>query len=506
MEEKKKKRAIKRDIPKDVIPLNERTWLLQPVAVTAMRHDYDVTQTKILVNIIQQMQEAIRDEWLNHKKPETQLELFSNQEFAEKFGEGVFDPANEIVLKMAYSECGCDKRRYNELVTALEQLATTAVHIPIKDKDGKQYTQIDNLCSVIFPNNARGKYERHFYVKMKNAVAVRMLDIEMGVHKYLKDVIFDTKNRYVQRLYMYISSWRDKEYCTISVEQLRKMLRLEKEYERWNMFYAKVIVKAQKELKEKADAGQVDLYFVPEKIYKNGKKCGEPQEIRFYLFKSEAGELYDEIAGFKSRKVKAGDFIKEKWHIVGTDLKTILSRITPENIDRLATYLTSLEPIIKQRISEGLAADKQHVYAYRCIINEIEKWDEEDRMKSDVNKEVKVQYALADDSETKVENPASLLSASDMERWTQFLNEAKGLFSQDVFVTWILSIVPHSFTSDKVLKLGVPSSTFYDIIKSEYEPAYLPIVARVFGADTRLQYIKVAPEIVQEWIQKTKVF
>lgn len=496
MEEKKKKRVVKRTIPKDVIPLNEQTWLLQPVAVTAMRHDYDVAQTKILVNIIQQMQEAIRDEWLNHKKPETQLELFSNQEFTDKFGEGVFNPAEEIVLKMAYSECGCDPRRYNELVMALEQLATTPVYIPLKDKSGKQYTQIDSLCSVIFPNNARGKYERHFYVKMKNSVAIRMLDIEMGVHKYLKDVVFNTKNRYVQRLYMYISSWRDKEYCSISVEQLRKMLRLENKHKRWNMFYSNVILGAQKELKEKADAGQVDIYFVPEKIYKNGKKCGEPQEIRFYLFKSEAGELYDEIAGFKSRKVKAGDFIKEKWHIVGTDLKNILSRITPDNIDDLATYITSLEPIVKKRIDEGMAADKQHVYAYRCIINEMDKWDSEESLNAVKEKPVQVQY-VSNEEEDKPQ--ACLLSSSDRESWCTFLRKAREVFTKDEFGTWIISIVPHCMTADRILKLGLPNKAFYEIMKAEYEPIYLPIITSVFGDATRVQYINLDPSMVQQW-------
>lgn len=498
MEEKKKKRVVKRTIPKEVIPLNEQTWLLQPVAVTAMRHDYDVVQTKILVNIIQQMQEAIRNEWLNHKKPETQLELFNNQEFADKFGEGAFNPSKEIVLKMAYSDCGCNPRRYNELVVALEQLASTIVHIPIKDKSGKQYTQIGHLCKVIFPNSTRGKYERHFYIKIENEVAVRLLNIEMGVHKYLKDVVFNTKNRYVQRLYMYISSWRDKEYCAISVDQLRKMLRLENKYERWIKFYTHVIQDAQKELKEKADAGLVDIYFEAEKIYKNGKKCGEPQEIRFHIFKSAAGELYDEIAGFKSRKVKAGDFIKEKWHIVGTDLKTILSRITPENVDRLATYLTSLEPAIRKRIAEGLSPDKQHIYAFRCITNEMDKWEREDSLGDENKKTVTIQHLPSPFEESKPQ--ASLLSQEDRERWDKVLKHASSVFAPDIMDAWIHPLVPHLITPDGALKLGVPNEVFYNILKERCEQQLLPIISSVFGSELRVQYIKLSPEQMEDWL------
>lgn len=499
MENKKKKRiVIKRNIPKEVIPLNEQTWLLQPVAVTAMRYNYDVTQTKILVNIIQEMQEAIRDEWLNHKKPETQLQLFQNQEFAEKFGTEGFNPEEEIILKMAYSDCRCDPRRYNELVQALEGLATTPVHIPLKDVNGKEYTEIGSLCSVVFPNQARGKYERHFYVNMKKTVASRMLNIEMGVHKYLKDVVFNTKNRYVQRLYMYISSWRDKEYCTISVDQLRKMLRLENMYKRWSAFYSDVVLDAQKELKEKADAGQVDLYFIPEKIYKNGKKCGEPQEIRFYLFKSQAGEVYDEVIGFKSRKVKAGDFIKEKWHIVGTDLKTILSRITPDNVDRLATYLTSLEPAIRKRIAEGLSPDKQHIYAFRCITNEMDKWEREDSLGDENKKTVTIQHLSSPFEESKPQ--ASLLSQEDRERWDKVLKHASSVFAPDIMDAWIHPLVPHLITPDGALKLGVPNEVFYNILKERCEQQLLPIISSVFGSELRVQYIKLSPEQMEDWL------
>ena len=42
---KGKKRDIKRNIPSDLIPIEEETWLLQPIAVTMMRHDYSLIQT-----------------------------------------------------------------------------------------------------------------------------------------------------------------------------------------------------------------------------------------------------------------------------------------------------------------------------------------------------------------------------------------------------------------------------------------------------------------------------
>ena len=39
---KGKKREVKRNIPTELIPVEEETWLLQPIAVTMMRHDYSL--------------------------------------------------------------------------------------------------------------------------------------------------------------------------------------------------------------------------------------------------------------------------------------------------------------------------------------------------------------------------------------------------------------------------------------------------------------------------------
>ena len=56
---KGKKRDIKRNIPSDLIPIEEETWLLQPIAVTMMRHDYSLIQIRILVTIVEYMQSKL---------------------------------------------------------------------------------------------------------------------------------------------------------------------------------------------------------------------------------------------------------------------------------------------------------------------------------------------------------------------------------------------------------------------------------------------------------------
>lgn len=58
---KGKKRDVKRNIPTDLIPLENETWLLQPIAVTMMRHDYSLIQIRILVSVVEKMQQKLRE-------------------------------------------------------------------------------------------------------------------------------------------------------------------------------------------------------------------------------------------------------------------------------------------------------------------------------------------------------------------------------------------------------------------------------------------------------------
>ena len=44
---KAQKAPVKRGISDELIPIEEETWLLQPIAVTMMRHDYSLIQVRI---------------------------------------------------------------------------------------------------------------------------------------------------------------------------------------------------------------------------------------------------------------------------------------------------------------------------------------------------------------------------------------------------------------------------------------------------------------------------
>ena len=70
-----------RTISNDLIPIEEETWLLQPIAVTMMRHDYSLIQVRILVSIVESLQSILHG-ILNNKRG-FQLDLFHTDELDE---------------------------------------------------------------------------------------------------------------------------------------------------------------------------------------------------------------------------------------------------------------------------------------------------------------------------------------------------------------------------------------------------------------------------------------
>ena len=250
------KKVLKRNISTDVIPLNEQTWLIQPLQVTMMRYDYTTSQNKILAAMVQELQSSIRDVINNVSSPDT-LPLFTA---THEFGSDVVTD-NEIILKIPTKRLILDRRRFTEYMEALKSLATTPISMPIKDKQGKSYTEYSGLCTVILPKNYRNG---EILIKIKKDVALRMIDTKNGFTSYIKEVIDASKNKYEQRFYWLISSWKDRGATNpISIKELRQLLRLEKEYPRWNMFNTKVIEAARVRLLSKAEAGEVDCYFDP---------------------------------------------------------------------------------------------------------------------------------------------------------------------------------------------------------------------------------------------------
>lgn len=484
MEKKKQPKPKKelKNVPKDLVPLDEQTWIYQSVATAMMRYDYDVTQIRAVVAIIREMQSAIKAVIFNQGRAEDQLSIFPNEEFVEKFGEEEIDPKNEIVLTIPLSKFGSDKRRYSTLKAALKQLATIPVEMPVKSLDDEDYEHIGGLCEAYIPKKA---YNKFVYLKMKKKTAIRMIDNKTGTFKFLEQVIFETNQKHALRMYFFISAWRRQPAtCIRSVKWVRRWLRLENKYPRWDMFYSSVLKKAEDELYRIAMVeGKGDLYFTTKKIYRPGEsEVGEPSDLQFIIHRSPAGEAYDETSEFKSQRKALGDFCHTTFGIKGNDLKSILEHVTMDNIDELNTYLIDLDDEEQKRLAEG-KIDKLHRHAFTCIMH----W-----LRDRETEEAKVMEEMVEPKKEKrdaTEQELFSLSEEDKKRWSNVLKDIKDAVSGSDYNTWFAdgALKIAAFDND-LLTLEGPSQSFIEIVNKQFGELLTKKIQEQWGSEVHVIY------------------
>ena len=271
---KAQKAPVKRGISNELIPIEEETWLLQPIAVTMMRHDYSLIQVRILVSIVESLQSILHGILNNKRSP--QLDLFKTNEL---------DEDGRMPIKLPFKELGVDPNHYPQLRTSLKMLAAIPVEIPYKTSEGRKYTKATNLCDVYIPEDR--SYNKYAILKLDQSVAERLVSLDFGYHRLGKQIVFACKNRYTQRIYMFIESWVDKGRTVIKTLEFRKMLRLENNYKKFSDFCRRVLDPAKQELQELADKGFCDCYCDYEKKYDHGQRGGEPDELVFQIYRAK---------------------------------------------------------------------------------------------------------------------------------------------------------------------------------------------------------------------------
>jgi hypothetical protein len=349
---KGKKRNLKRNIPSDLIPIEEETWLLQPIAVTMMRHDYSLIQIRILVTIVEFMQTKLHS-MLN--KIYIQPEIFSDSEL---------DNDGRVEIKTLFKTLGVDPNHYPQLRESLKMLASIPVEIPYKTLDGRSYQKVTNLCDVYIPNDP-GLYEKYAVLKIDRTVAQRLVSLDLGYHKLGKQIVFACRNRYTQRIYMFIGSWLDKGGTRIKTSEFRKMLRLEDSYKRFSDFTRRVLEPAREELLSLAENGFCDCYFDYEKRYNRGQRGGEPDELVFHIYRPK-GKLNKQLKDITD--MQREQFADMLVRYFGFDIrvsKKMSDRITPSNYQRAVSKLIDL----RNRLRNDLTIHDRAAYTYRVLDN-----------------------------------------------------------------------------------------------------------------------------------------
>lgn len=340
---------MKRGISDELIPIEEETWLLQPIAVTMMRHDYSLIQVRILVSIVESLQNILHGILNNKRSP--QLALFQTNEL---------DEDGRMPIKLPFKELGVDPNHYPQLRNSLKMLASIPVEIPYKTTEGRKYTKATNLCDVYIPEDR--SYNKYAILKLDRSVAERLVSLDFGYHRLGKQIVFACKNRYTQRIYMFIESWIDKGRTVIKTYEFRKMLRLENNYKKFSDFCRRVLDPAKQELKELADKGFCDCYFEYEKKYDHGQRGGEPDELVFIIYraKDKMKAQLEQMNDMQRRQFQ--QMLVQYFDFTPMNAKQMADRITAE------TYPEAMQKLIdlRQRFATSYINDKA-AYTFKSL-------------------------------------------------------------------------------------------------------------------------------------------
>lgn len=346
---KAQKAPVKRGISDELIPIEEETWLLQPIAVTMMRHDYSLIQVRILVSIVESLQNILHGILNNKRSP--QLALFQTNEL---------DEDGRMPIKLPFKELGVDPNHYPQLRNSLKMLASIPVEIPYKTTEGRKYTKATNLCDVYIPEDR--SYNKYAILKLDRSVAERLVSLDFGYHRLGKQIVFACKNRYTQRIYMFIESWIDKGRTVIKTYEFRKMLRLENNYKKFSDFCRRVLDPAKQELKELADKGFCDCYFEYEKKYDHGQRGGEPDELVFIIYraKDKMNAQLEQMNDMQRRQFQ--QMLVQYFDFTPMNAKQMADRITAE------TYPEAMQKLIdlRQRFATSYINDKA-AYTFKSL-------------------------------------------------------------------------------------------------------------------------------------------
>ena len=191
-------------------------FILNPVSYTQIRGNFSLVQTNLMIAIIAQLQDRIRE----------QLSM----------GEGtfLFKPedlsGNLLNFEIPLKELGISPKKYGELEAACEAL----LHVDMSYKRYDEYERVEynvkqNIFHKIeFPTaelNAEG--ERVAYksgqrrkgvikIQMVDESAREILNLRKGYTRHLKGITQLCRSPRTPRLYIYLSAWRKIGSCTVN--------------------------------------------------------------------------------------------------------------------------------------------------------------------------------------------------------------------------------------------------------------------------------------------------
>lgn len=335
---------VRKGLPRSNEPVvlpDEVTFLKQPTLVTLMKYDFTVSELRIFLSIIEELQVPIEESLTKKVEPE-QLTLF--QEFKD---------SDSIYIPIPTKNFGFTPDRYRELKQTLKKMVTIPVELDVKDPiSGEDSWLIKGMFEAIVPKD---RYKRHITIKIHKDIAKYLINVDKGFTKFIKEIATNVSNKYAVRIYMFISSWKDKGGVRLSYDKFRSWLQLEDKYQNFKDLYKRVIRPAYEALHEKADC-----WFELEEEY-SSPDAKEPAYLNFKIIKAAATVHEKEKLELQRRNIEG--LLFRRFQMEDKHIQQVLKLVTLENvmlvlekIGEVANYISDNPGKIKNKPEYALTS------------------------------------------------------------------------------------------------------------------------------------------------------
>lgn len=275
-------------------------WLYNPVVYTQISGDFSLMQQKILIGVLERMQERILYT-INEKE--------QNKTFPSLFPEDDLEEILEVDIEP--KKLGIAPDHYMDLEEALRGLSKITIAFPKYDKGEVRYI-IAPLFSRIEMTRIEMRRTGKVCVKMLRENIEDFFSLAHGYTVHLARITHICKKKRTPRLYIFLSAFRDLGHKEVDYQALLKFLGVDQEtfdadnqangysvkenpFRKYNKVRSHILEPSKQEMDAYMNSGKIDFSFCYEPIYRNDHRRGNPSYIRFTIIKGILAEERDSI-------------------------------------------------------------------------------------------------------------------------------------------------------------------------------------------------------------------
>lgn len=426
-------------------------YVKNPLSFSQICGDFSLSQSNIMIAMVGQLQERINAVL---QAPDDQMLLFKPEEMI----------SGDLVVDIPLNQLGVQPQRYSELDAALEALHSMKITYEERDENGIVYKVRNNIIGKsripvdeVNSEGARVGYKRGQRRKGSVTISIRrdcvkdLFNLRKGYTEHLKGIVKLCKRSRTPRLYIYLSSWRQKGNFISEFNDLKEFLGvltynrdrtkvIDNKYAKFADFKRYVMDPVEQEMRQLANQNKIEFYFTYEPLYKTGRTTGNPERILFTLHSTQKGIDFDlnrRIERLHGTLIASYNLQPEEWD-------SFAFALDAESEERISSQLYRLSEAIQKN---NVAVPHAYVTAY-------------------ILKELGIEQEVSGQQEDVAPEPAlDPLSPDDLTRWNIFCQRAPIEIDEsfaNIFVTpchlhavtpeCVTILVPTEFVKEKWLE------------------------------------------------------